>query len=166
MHKISERDVEKLQERMNQTKKTSVYRRLQAVALRGQGKKREEIAEITGFHIRRVGILCKIYCTDGIEGLERDRRNGGNHRNMSDAEEKAFLEKFIDAANAGQIITVEEIAEAYDKAVGKKHESLSTVYSLLHKHGWRKIVPKQYHPGKASDEEIEASKKLTLSSKR
>ena len=163
MHKITVEDAKKLREAMRQEKSKKVYRRMQAVALRGEGRKTAEISEITGFYHRSVGKFCKTYCKEGISGLAKDGRKGGNHRNMSDDEAKIFLDKFADLATKGQIITIDDIAIAYDEAVGIKHESLSTVYYLLHKQGWRKVAPKQYHPGRASEEVIETSKKLTMS---
>ena len=148
---------------MRQEKSKKVYRRMQAVALRGEGRKTADISEITGFNQRSVGKFCKTYCEEGIAGLIKDGRKGGNHRNMSETEAKIFLDKFADLAIKGQIITIDDIATAYDEAVGVKHSSLSTVYYLLHKQGWRKVAPKQYHPGRASEEVIETSKKLTMS---
>jgi len=85
---------------------------------------------------------------------------------MTCEEEKEFLAGFEEAARRGQVTTIEKIATAYDKATGKKHESKSTVYYLLHKHEWREITPQRVHPGKASEEAIEASKKLTVSLRR
>jgi len=164
MHKITRAEAESIREAMKATKKNvRAYKRLQAVALRGEGKKRREISEITGYHPRTIGHLCKLYSEKGIEGLIADGRKGGNHRNMTDEEAKAFLNGFAEAASKGQIITIDEIAKAYDEAVGVEHKSLSTVYYLLHKLGWRKVLPKKFHPGKAKEEVIEASKKLTLS---
>ena len=64
----------------------------------------------------------------------------------------------------GQMITVAEIAKAYDEQFGMKHATPSTVYYLLHKHGWRKLLPRSRHPKRASEEVVEASKKLTLES--
>ena len=163
MHRIQAEDVKKLREAMGQENSKKVYRRMQAVALRGEGRKNGEISEITGFNHRWVGQLCKTYCTEGIGGLIKDGRQGGNHRNMSEDEAKAFLANFEDLATKGHVITIDEIAKAYDEAVRIKHNSLSTVYYLLHTHGWRKVAPKQYHPGRASQEVIEISKKLTKS---
>ncbi|MBR4040361.1 MAG: winged helix-turn-helix domain-containing protein [Clostridia bacterium] len=34
------------------------------------------------------------------------------------------------------------------------------IYYVLHRHGWRKIMPRSRHPKKASEEAIEASKNL------
>lgn len=78
---------------------------------------------------------------------------------MTDEEERAIISGLEEAAKKGQIITIAEIATAYDEATGKKHESNSTVYYLLHKHDWRVITPQTAHPGRASDEEEESTKK-------
>jgi hypothetical protein len=78
---------------------------------------------------------------------------------MTEEEERAFLAGFEEKAKKGELTTITDIAEAYDKTTGKEHESKSTVYYLLHKHGWRNIVPQTAHPQKASEEEIEVSKK-------
>jgi len=163
MYSISSEDAQRIREEMKEVKNVNAYKRLQAVALRGEGKNNTAIGEITGFHPDWVCKLSKIFCNEGIEGLLKDGRKGGNHRNMSATEAAEFLSKFEEEAKNGQIITVEAIAKAYDEAVGKTHKSLSTVYYMLHSQGWRMITPKKQHPGKASDEEIEASKKLTLS---
>ena len=163
MKKIGIEDAKKLREKMSEISNKNAYRRLQAVALRCEGRQRGEVSEITGFNPQWIGHLCRVYRNEGTEGLLKDGRKGGNHKNMTRNEEIAFLSRFDELAAKGQIITVNDIALAYDEAVGVKHESLSTVYYLLHKHGWRKVAPKQYHPGKASDEVIETSKKLTMS---
>ena len=163
MNKEGIEAVKKLREKMSETKNKNAYRRLQAVALRYEGWQRSEVLEITGFNPQWVGHLCRVYRNEGTEGLLKDGRKGGNHKNMTNDEEKAFLSRFEELATKGQIITINDIASAYDDAVGVKHGSLSTVYYLLHKHGWRKVAPKQYHPGKANDEVIETSKKLTMS---
>ena len=166
MYKISKENARELRERMATEKRANAYKRLQAVALRGEGRTNEEIAGITGFNPDYVGKLCKTYLTKGLEGLTSDGRRGGNHRNMTEAEATAFLQRYEEQAKKGEIVTVEEIAKAYDKEVGKEHKSLSSIYYFLKKKGWRKVMPRRQHPCKASDEAIKASKKLTMSSTR
>jgi len=85
----------------------------------------------------------------------------GNNRNMSYAQEEALLEPFRARAEAGQIVEVGEILAAYEKQIGRSTRSNSQIYNVLARHGWRKIMPRSKHPKKASDEVIEASKKLT-----
>jgi len=144
---------------MKKEKNALTYRRMEVVALRGEGKKNEEIAMITGFHPDMTSKYAKIYLTIGIDGL-RDGRKGGNNRLMSKEEASEFLEQFKEKAREGQIITVEAIAKALDEKTGKKRKSLSTAYYLLHSFDWRKLMPRSRHPNKASDEEIDSSKKL------
>ena len=85
---------------------------------------------------------------------------GGRVReNMSFEEEATLLEQFKAKAEKGQLVEISEIKEAYDKAIGHKSGS-AQIYRVLHRHGWRNILPRSKRPQKASDEAIEASKKL------
>lgn len=163
MYKITKEIAAEIRAKMKHTKNSAAYRRLQAVALRGEGKKNKEISEITKFHPDHIGKLARIYCERGVDALIEDGRKGGNNCNMTTDEEKAFLSQFEEAAKSGQIITISDIATAYDQKTAKERESKSTVYYLLHKHGWRQLVPQTAHPGKASDEVMAASKKLKIS---
>lgn len=104
------------------------------------------------------------YRMNGLEPFLTDGRKGGNHLVMREEEAKEFLSAFEEKAKAGQMITIEEFANALNEATGKERVSLSTAYYFLHRHGWRKVMPRSRHPKKASDEAIEASKKLTFGS--
>jgi transposase len=159
-YKFEPEAVTELRKAMKETKNKNAYRRLEAVALRAEGKSNNEIAEITKYHSKRVSQIVSLYCNEGIAAIAEDRRKGGNSRNMSFAEEEAFLEGFRDDAESGRILTVSEIKSAYDEKTGKE-SATSTVYFMLERHGWRKLSPRSAHPKKASEEAIEASKKLT-----
>ena len=165
-YRITAENAVELRKGMKEKSNSRFYARLQSVALRGEGKDNDEIGTITGYHPAYVSQLVSIYSNEGIAGLCKDGRKGGNNRNMTEEEEKAFLAGFEESAKRGGVTTVAEIAAAYDAATGKAHESKSSVYYLLHKHGWRMITPRTAHPGKATEEAIEASKKLTLNWRR
>ena len=161
-YKISEEEAAEIREKLKTTKKKSVCRRLEAVALLGEGKTPAEVASIKQYsekHVRNLGLL---YHKEGIEALGSDGRRGGNHRMMKPDESAAFLKQFEEQARDGKVLTVEEIARALDEHTGKKRKSLSTTYGFLHRHGWRKVMPRSKHPKKASDEEVETSKKLRI----
>lgn len=79
-------------------------------------------------------------------------------------EEAAILAPFKARAEKGGLVEISEIAKAYQQAVDHPI-SHSQIYFVLHRHGWRKIMLRSRHPQKASDEEIAASKKLTVLSK-
>ena len=49
------------------------------------------------------------------------------------------------AAGAGGMLNIHDLKAAYETAIG--HEtSNSTVYNLLARHGWRKLMPRPFHP--------------------
>src|SRR5262249_30577044 len=60
-------------------------------------------------------------------------------------EEKALLARFAKAAGAGEMLNIHDLKAAYEKAIGHV-TSDSTVYNLLHRHGWRKLMPRPFHP--------------------
>ena len=75
--------------------------------------------------------------------------------------EEEFLQQFYDDAVQGKVVTLREIKAAYEEKNGHKLSSFSQIYKLLHRHNWRKIKPRPKHQKRASEEAIEASKKLT-----
>jgi len=165
-YKTDSEETKEIREKMKTTKDKNIYRRMEAVALLGEGKTPTEVAEITKYNEKYIRTLGCDFHKKGLEAFATAGRKGGNHRLMDLEESEEFLKQFKEKAEKGQIITIEEIADAFDKKTGKQRKSLSTVYYFMHSHGWRKIMPRSKHPNKASDEAIEASKKLTLESEK
>ena len=52
---------------------------------------------------------------------------------------------FAKAAGAGEMLNIHDLKAAYEEAIGHR-TSDSTVYNLLHRHGWRKLMPRPFHP--------------------
>ena len=147
--------------RANKDKK--IEARLKVLALRADGKSLSDITEITGYHRSHVSGLIRQYCEEGITSITQEHYCG-NHRNMSEAEEAAILEAYIQQAEKGHLLDVREIAAAYEEKVGHQIGN-SQIYRVLHRHKWRKVMPRSKHPNKASEEVIETSKKLIPESK-
>src|SRR5262252_1003652 len=61
------------------------------------------------------------------------------------AEEKAFLARFATAAGAGEMLNIHDVKAAYEQEIGHQ-TSDSTIYNLLHRHDWRKLMPRPFHP--------------------
>ena len=135
---------------------------MKALELRAKGAKAKEVAKATGFHAAYVTQLVAKYRENGLDAISGNHY-GGNHRNMS-VEEASILAPFKERAEKGELVEISEIAKAYQSAV-EHPVSRGQIYSVLHRHGWRKVMPRSKHPKKASDEEIAASKKLTPPSK-
>lgn len=157
---ISAEEVKEIEKARKQNKDKTVDKWLEVLLLKAAGKKRSEIAEKTGFGEQYVTELVGEYRRNGLESYAK-KDYKGNNRNMSFAEEEAFLEAYKKQAEQGQIIEIGDIEAAYVEKVGHSIGG-SQIYRVLGRHGWRKIMPRSKHPGKASPEAIEASKKLTL----
>lgn len=77
---------------------------------------------------------------------DKESQWGGRRRAyLTLEEEKAFLSGFFEAASRGGILVVGEVRAALEKKLGQKVAE-TTVYRMLARHGWRKIVPRRRHP--------------------
>ena len=137
-------------------------KRLQVLELRIEGRCLKDISLATGFAISHISNLIGLYSEKGLEAITGNHYHG-NRRNMSIAEESALLGRFQKQAEQGQMLNIREIADAYEKAVGRPVGN-SQIYRVLRRHGWRKVMPRSKHPKKADDEVIATSKKLTSES--
>jgi transposase len=161
-HHITEEQVAELKEAKRKNKGKNVEKRLKALLLHAEGKKCIEIAAKTDFAKSYISELVSKYCKFGLSAIV-ESHYGGNHRNLSFAEEEEMLQPFRKAAEAGQIVEVSEIKRAYEKRIGRSLDrEHGQIYYVLKRHDWRKIMPRSRHPKKASEEVIEASKKLTI----
>ncbi len=137
-----------------------IDRRLEVLELRCNGVSQKEISKDTGYHRSHVCSLIKMYFEEGLKAVA-ETHYVGNRRNMSFEEEAEILEPFIQKAQQGQMIDIREIEKAYQERVDHRIGH-GQIYCVLHRHGWRKIMPRSGHPKKAGEEVIETSKKLTL----
>ena len=155
---ISQGQLVEIETARKKNRNKNIERRLYVLVMRAEGKSLEEISEKTGYHISTASKLIARYMRDGISAIAENHYKG-NRRNMSFEEEAAILVPFIERAERGEMVDIKEIAAAYQKAVPHKISD-TQIYYVLHRHGWRKIMPRSRHPKKASEEAIEASKKL------
>lgn len=164
VHRFTQQEHTAVVELMEQIRDSNVYRKLQVIQLKMENYRNPEISAITKYSASRISALVSVYVREGLSYFRQENRKGGNRRNVSYKEEAALLAKFQEAAQKGILVTVQEIRAAYDQLIG--HESAQgTIYKVLKRHGWRKLMPRSKHPKKASAEAIEASKKLTLNLK-
>jgi len=116
----------------------------------------KQIAEILEYSEIQVRKVISSYNNNGLNAILRGHQ-GGNHRNLSYGEEESLLTPFLAKAEKGQILIVPEIHKAYEAALGRSVPP-STVYRMLERHDWRKVMPRPRHP-KAKPDEQEAYKK-------
>ena len=158
-YKFSEEEISAIEQARKENKDKRAEARLKALELRAKGSNSEDVAKATGFHAAYITQLVAKYRDHGLEAISGNHY-GGNRRNMSVEKEAAILAPFKERAEKGELVEIGEIAKAYQAAVDHP-VSNGQIYFVLHRHGWRKVMPRSRHPQKASEEEIAASKKLT-----
>jgi len=67
-----------------------------------------------------------------------------NRAHMTNDEEQAFLAPFFESARCSGVLVVGVIHNALEQHLGRK-VALASAYNLLHRHGWRKLVPYKRH---------------------
>ena len=158
-YKISAENAAEIKEVRKTITDKKVDRRLYAVQLRGEGLTNDEIAQKLDTSDKMVSQCVSAYINNGGIAALLPKERIGMHRNLSIEEEKEFLSAYTKQAEAGQIIDLNELKAAYIEKVGHSIGG-SQIYRMLERHGWRKVMPRSKHPQKASNEAIEASKKL------
>jgi transposase len=116
-----------------------------------------EIALHTGLAEQSVHNLISRYNRLGPDAVAGPGKGGRRRFYLSWHEEVLFLESFKQAALTGQIATAAEIKAALERRIGHKIHK-TTVYRLLKRQGWRKVMPRPFHVD-ADKEEQEAFKK-------
>lgn len=120
----------------------------------------KDIALHTGLAVQTVHNLVSSYNRQGLKALEGPGKGGRHNAYLSLEEEAAFLKPFMDKALSGQIATAKQIKAALEKHLCQKVHK-TTVYRLLKRHGWRKVMPRPFHV-QSKIEEQEAFKKNFL----
>jgi transposase len=143
---------------MKEHEKSGSYRRIQCVylALLYPDMPAKEIGKITLYSESRVWAIHAEYRKSGIESL-LDKRGGRYRENMSIEDETTLLSAFEEESRSGKLVVAGKIKIAYEEKIGKEVAE-STIYRMLDRHGFRKIVPYKRHP-KSNKEEQEAFKK-------
>ena len=135
--------LDQAKEILSKAKTVNELRRAQAVILPLEfGLSLSQTAMILGVS---VGWVCRLR-RQFINKIPAKKEHGGRRReNLSRKEELSFLEPFFETAKTGGILVVSEIQCALEEKLGRKVASAS-VYNLLHRNGWRKLVPDKKHP--------------------
>jgi transposase len=145
MVKCNQDQVKRLQKALKREKDPTVRQRIQMVLLREDGKTQPKIAELMGMSLSTINRAHMAYDNGGVNALRPKPTGGRRRENMTLEEEKAFLAKFAKAAGAGELINVRELKLAYEGEIGHP-TSNSTVYDMLARNGWRKLMPRPFHP--------------------
>ncbi|BBD57550.1 hypothetical protein NIES2109_47720 [Nostoc sp. HK-01] len=106
-----------------------------------------EIAVHVGVSKGFVRKVIQQYNRKGEAGLSASGKGGRHNCYLSWEQEKELIDSFKEKARSGQVATAMQIKLAYEKKCGfTVHKT--TIYRLLERHQWRKIIPRPTHPKK------------------
>ena len=141
-----------------QQSQAKILLRLQAVILAQAGHTAPEIAKILSVTYRTVQYWIQRYNRHGLDGL-RDLRRGGNQRKLSDQQEqqvKRYLDYQADDPTGG-VRRGQDLRQWIHQQFGVLY-SLPGIYDLLHRLGYRCLMPRPRHR-KADPQQQRAFKK-------
>ncbi len=138
--------VQRLADRLKRAGSHSEYQRIQCVLIRATlGSSAAEIAQLLGWSTATVHVLHSRWAKQGEAIFDVRGRGGRHHQYLTPEHEEELLAPFVQRAQAGGMLTVAEVQQAYRERAGKE-VARSTIYRLLERHGWRKVVPRPRHP--------------------
>lgn len=138
--------VARLAERLKRADNHAEYQRIQCVLIRATlGSSATQIAQLLGWSTATVHVMHSRWSKEGDAIFDLRGRGGRRHQHLDREQEEELLAPFVERAQGGGMLTVAEIQQAYQERVGKA-VAPSTIYRLLDRHGWRKVVPRPRHP--------------------
>jgi transposase len=127
------------------------HERILCIWLRASlGLSSQQIATVLGWHPGSVRNLQARVLREGVAVLEQPGRGGRHRAHLTLAEEEALLAEFCWAAGQGGVVEAGPLRVAYERQV-EHPVAKSTLYRLLARHGWRKLVPRPYHPDASAE---------------
>jgi transposase len=147
--------LQKAKDYLSKARTVEELRQVQAVVFPLEfGLTLEQTAQAIGKSIRWTSQIRSEFIQRGGKVPHDKPFQGGRRRqNMTREEEAVFLAPFLDEAKKGEILVVSGIKQELEKHLGRK-VALASAYNLLHRHGWRKLVPDKRNA--KTDEEVQA----------
>ena len=135
-----------LAERLKRADSHREFQRIQCVLIRATlGGSAGEIAQLLGWSTTTVQVMHSRWAKEGEALIDICERGGRRNQHLSAQQEAEVLAPFTAKALAGGMLHVNEIKQALEQFVGVT-VAASTVYRMLDRHGWRKVVPRPRHP--------------------
>jgi len=135
------------------------YRRRLAIWWTTRGHHATDVAELLMTSTRTVRYWIQKFNQRGPAALDSENLGGRRTALLSLTEEKAMLAALRPQARAGRLVTAIEVRDAVEARLGAP-VTADYLYDLLHRHEWRKVVPRPRHV-RADKEAQDAFKKFS-----
>jgi transposase len=156
---ISHLSNDNLQTRLVESRGTIDHNRWQILYLIQIGKQHsaEVIAPLVNLSVHSVYKIVERYNHNGPSSIVCKPKGGRRRSLLSTAEEEALIVSFEKFAIKGQLKTANDMRSIVEQKVGKP-VSDDYLWDLLHRHGWKKKMPRPHHPKRTQSEQDEFKK--------
>lgn len=135
-------------------------RRVLAIRLLALGCTVKDTGRAVGRSQDTIGRYKREFLAQGESALRTDGWGGRRNEILSVEEEQRFVQGFRERAERGELVSASAMRTALEKQTGRQTNQ-STIYDLLARCGWRKVVPRPTHPD-ANPAAREAFKQTSL----
>jgi transposase len=148
-----------IQTKLSESRNTLSHNRWQIIYLIQIGNLRsaEVIAPLVNLSVHSIYKIVERYNTDGASALVHKERGGRRRFLLSVEEEKLLFVSLETLASKGLIKTANDIRKVIEEKVGKP-VSDDYLWDLLHRNGWKKKMPRPYHPKRSLAEQADFKK--------
>jgi len=119
--------------------------RVVCVRLLAMGRRGRDVALITGRSLNTVERHKRLFLAQGEDYLLINLLGGRRNEVLSIDEEAELMAGLVAEAEEGQIVTAAKVKTALEAKAGRPVGG-KTVYRVMHRNGWRKVVPRPTHP--------------------
>jgi transposase len=111
-----------------------------------------EIALEVGLARQTIHNLSAAYNRHGPAAVETPGHGHRQRASLTLRQEQRLVERFVQRSARGQVSTGHQFQPALEKALGRRVHK-TTVYRILTRHQWRKVVPRPRHPQASAEEQ-------------
>jgi transposase len=115
------------------------------IKLLALGREGKDVAEVVGCSIGTVYRRRAEFLAQGEAALGSSGWGGRRNAVLSETQEAAFVAEFEQAARAGDLVSATAMLAELQRRTARQVQP-STLYRMLARHGWRKVVPRPRHP--------------------
>ena len=119
--------------------------RVTCIRLLALGREGLDVAQVLGCSVGTVYRRKAEFQARGEAALRTADWGGRRNAVLSHAQEAEFVAEFENAARAGRLVTARQMIAELGQRTGRPVDP-TTLYRMLARHGWRKVVPRPRHP--------------------
>ena len=115
------------------------------------------LAPIVDLSVHSVYKIVERYNKEGVISVAQKPKGGRRRSLLSSEDERSLVASFEQMAGKGQLKTANDMRALVEAKVGRT-ESDDYLWDLMHRHGWKKKMPRPHHPKRSLEDQQDFKK--------